>query len=246
MRNATFVVVAMMLVFGGASIAQEPVSLTYDVVEVKRKLLLETQDGERRLLTGVSATSGDALRTGWWARAELAVPERAARFHLGSSTRFRLTHDRPGVLLELERGRLRTEFGPDEDGKPFPGERLVTTPSAVLAVRGTEYGVEVGKNGDTSVTVFEGIVEVRDAGGLGEPVRVGAAQSCRIRAGKAPSAPKAHNLGAKDWDRGRGGMGSSQGSRPQSSQMGNQQGGSKSPAGAGSSSGGGGSKRHGG
>jgi len=246
MRKATFVVVAMLLIIGGASIAQEPVSLTYEVVEVKRKLLLETSDGELRLQIGDSASSGDALRTGWRARAELAIPERAARFHLGPSTRFRLTHDRPGVLLELERGRLRTIFGPDENGKPFPGERLVITPSAVLAVRGTEYGVEVDKNGDTSVTVFEGMVEVSDAGGLGEPVRVGAAQSCRIRAGKAPSAPRPNNLGAKDWDRGRGGMSSNQGSPPPSSQMGNQQGGSKNPAGAGSSSGGGGSKRHGG
>jgi hypothetical protein len=246
MRKAAFVVVATLVFFGGASIAQDPESLTYDVVEVKRKLLLESSDGDRRLQTGDSASSGDALRTGWRARAELAVPERAARFHLGPSTRFRLTHDRPGVLLELERGRLRTIFGPDENGEPFPGERLVTTPSAVLAVRGTEYGVEVSKNGDTAVTVFEGNVEVSDLGGLSKPVNVGAAQSCRIQAGKAPSAPRPHNLGARDWDRGRGGMGSSQGSPPPSSQMGGQQGGSKNPAGSGSSAGGGGSKRHGG
>jgi len=77
------------------------------------------------------------------------VPARGALFYVESKTTFRLAHGRPGVLLELERGRLRGVFEPAAEGDDR--ERLVTTPSAVLAVRGTEYGVEVEKNDDTAV-----------------------------------------------------------------------------------------------
>jgi ferric-dicitrate binding protein FerR (iron transport regulator) len=120
------------------------------------------------------------------------------------------------VLLEIERGSVRGIFGALVGGDDR--ERLVTTPSAVLAVRGTDYGVEVEKDGDTSVAVFEGIVEVRDTAGVGEAVRVSAGQSVRIRRGRAAGRPAAHGLSSGDWDRGRrvrtqapGGPGGSQG-----------------------------------
>jgi hypothetical protein len=123
-------------------------------------------------------------------------------------------------------------------------ERLVTTPSAVLAVRGTEYGIEVEKDGDTSVAVFEGIVEVSDPRGVGEPVRVQAGNSTRVRKGKAPSRPKPHGLSANDWDQGRRRSGQAWGGSGQSSGMGSgNQSGNK---GSGSSGSQGGSKKHGG
>jgi len=107
-------------------------------------------------------------------------------------------HTWPGNVRELEKGRLRALFGSEEDTGVSFGERLVTTPSAVLAVRGTEYGIEVAKNGDTSVVVFEGVVEVKDIDGLGEPVMVRHGESCRIRLGTSPSAPPPHGLNAGD------------------------------------------------
>jgi ferric-dicitrate binding protein FerR (iron transport regulator) len=163
--------------------------------------LLEKQDGEERVSVGDRLHSGDALRTGSRSRAELEAPDFAARFAIASKTRFKLAHDRPGVLLDVERGSLRAIFGKLPDGGER--ERLVTTPSAVLAVRGTEYGIEVEKDGDTSVAVFEGTVEVWDPGRVGEPVRVQAGESTRIRRGKSPSRPKPHGLSASDWDQGR-------------------------------------------
>jgi len=223
--------------------AKEPEILDYDVIAVKRKLLLATEDGERQLVVGDRAHSGDALRTGSRSSTELAAPARGALFHVESKTTFRLAHDRPGVLLELERGRLRAVFEPaaEDDDR----ERLVTTPSAVLAVRGTEYGVEVEKDGDTSVVVFEGTVEVRDSKGVGEAVSVHAGESTRIRRGRAAVAPRPHGVSRDDWDRGRsmnmpstGSMGSPQ--QPMGGQ-GNMPEGSQGS----SSKGGGGSKGHG-
>ena len=243
MRKTSIAVVIGLSVLSGAPSSPAPLSLTYDVVAVKSKLFLVTSDGEDRLQAGASAASGDFLRTGWRGRAELAVPERAARFHLGPSTRFRLAHDRPGVLLEIEKGRLRAIFGSEKDEVGSFGDRLVTTPSAVLAVRGTEYGVEVGKNGETSVVVFEGVVEVKDIDGLGEPVMVRHGESCRVRMGASPSAPRQHGLSAGDWERGRGVESPMKGLQSQTPMMAGERGMSGSP---GASSSGGGSKRHGG
>jgi len=244
MKIPTTLLALGLVAMSAAPGAEEPETLSYDVVAVKRKLLVATEDGERSLAVGDRAHSGDALRTGSRSNADLAVPARGALFHVESKTTFRLAHGRPGVLLELERGRLRGVFEPAAEGDDR--ERLVTTPSAVLAVRGTDYGVEVEKDGDTSVVVFEGTVEVRDARGVGEAVNVHAGESTRIRRGRAAAAPQPHGLSSGDWDRGRGmnspstgSMGSAQ--QPMGSQ-GNMPGGSQ-----GSSSGGsGGSKRHGG
>lgn len=201
MTHRRFAVALAFAAIGAAGASEAPTSLEYDVIAVKRKLVLEVAGGERLLGPGDRARSGDRLSTASRSSAELAVPEAAARFRIGAKTRFTLAHDRPGVLLDIERGSLRAIFGHLEEGGGR--ERLVTTPSAVLAVRGTDYGVEVEKDGDTSLAVFEGEVEVRDAGGLGEAVRVGAGQSLNVRRGHAAGPPEPHGLSAADWDRGR-------------------------------------------
>jgi hypothetical protein len=200
MKRMTVVVALALAALGAAPTPDPQDDLVYQVVAVKRHLLLATPTGELELQAGDHAKSGDSLRTGSRSSADLEVADRAARFHIGTKTSFRLAHDRPGVLIDVERGSLRAVFGklPEGDDR----ERLVTTPSAVLAVRGTEYGVEVEKDGDTSIVVFEGTVEVRETGG-GAVVRVGAGQKSRIRKGRPPEAPTAHGLSAGDWDRGR-------------------------------------------
>ena len=235
--------ITLILMLAALSAAPTPGELVfeYEVAVVKRKLLLETSDGDQRLQVGDLAHSGDTLRTGSRSSAELSVLARAARFHLGTKTRFRLAHDRPGVLVAIERGSLRAVFGALPDGQDT--ERLVTTPSAVLAVRGTDYGVEVEKDGDTNVAVFEGIVEVRDLGGIGEVLRIGPGQSTRIRRGKRASAPQAHGLSASDWDRGRRMTGQNSSRQTPGMGAGGQPGGATSRS---SSSRGSGSKRHGG
>jgi hypothetical protein len=221
-----------------ATASEAPAVLEYDVIAVKRMLLLESEEGEIALEVGDHARSGDVLRTGSRSRAELAVTEYSAKFVISSKTSFRLAHDRPGVLLEIERGSLRAIFGKLPEGDTR--ERLVTTPSAVLAVRGTDYGVEVEKDGDTSVAVFHGTVEVWDIGGVGKRMMIEAGQSSRIKRGKAPSTPKAHGLTSGDWDRGRRRISQPMGGSQQSPGMGS---GGQS-GGAGSRQGG--SNRHGG
>ncbi len=242
MKRMTIVVAVALAALGAAPNPDPQDALVYQVVAVKRHLLLATATGELELQAGDHAQSGDSLRTGSRSSADLEVADRAARFHIGTKTSFRLTHDKPGVLIDIQRGSLRAVFGklPEGDDR----ERLVTTPSAVLAVRGTEYGLEVAKDGDTTLVVFEGTVEVRDLLGRAEPVLVGAGLSTRIRTGRGPSAPSAHGISTTDWDRGQRSERPNWSGGQQTPAMGNQprQGG----AGSQSQASQGGSKQHGG
>ncbi len=240
MRGRIWLPLAAAAALAATTGSKAPASFDYDVVSVTRRLVLESAAGERQLQVGDHARSGDVLSTARRSNAELAVPERSARFKISPRTRVSLAFDRPGVLLDVERGSVRSIFGRLPEGDS--SERLVTTPSAVLAVRGTDYGVEVAKDGDTTVSVFEGVVEVRDRAGLGEPLAVGGGQSITIRRGKAAGPTRPHGLTPADWDRGRRPQSSAAGAAPQ---FGPESPGhvGKNPSGP---SGRGGSKRHGG
>ena len=225
---------AAALVVMGASVTEsdEGASISYEVAAVKGKLVREDPTPEIKLQPGDSATSGQLLRTGWRASAVISVPEAGAHFTLGSRTRVRLAADRPGVLLEVEKGRLRSLFD-QLDGEP-PRERTVVTPSAIMAVRGTEYGVAVSKSGDTNVVVFSGVVEVIDRRKQGTPVTVNKGEYCVIQRGQLPSQPMTHHMNRGSWDQGH--MPSSMGGHGSGSSMGNHSSGHTS----------GGAMRHGG
>ena len=180
--------------------SEESVSFSYEVAAVKGKLLREDPAPQTKLRSGDRANSGALLRTGWRSSAEIGVSGEGAQFTLGSRTRVRLAKDRPGVLLEVEKGRLRAVFekltvGPTRD-------RTVVTPSAILADRGTEYGVAVSKSGDTNVVVFSGTVDVTDLGGHRPAVSVKAGEYCTIQRGQLPSRAMPHHMNRGGWDKG--------------------------------------------
>ncbi len=175
-------------------------TILYRVASVKGKLVRELAEGKERLQAGAPLRSGDVLRTGWWSEAVIEAPEAAASFTLGPRTRVRLASEVPGALLEVERGRLHALFGRLRGGDG-PG-RLVTTPTAILAVRGTEYGIRVDRAGGTTLAVFEGVVRVQDRLRRFEPVEVGAGLGTVIRRGEAPAPPRPHGLTRESWERG--------------------------------------------
>ena len=222
-----------------AATNHDVVSIAYDIVAVQGKLFLEVEPEAHRLSVGDQAISGDRLRTGSSSSATIGVPSHTTVFRLSAKTTCTLAHDRPGVLLHVEKGRLRALFGTFTGTDP----RLVTTPSAVLAVRGTEYGLKVKKNGDTQIVVFDGVVEVTDPAGESPPIRVEAGQQTRVRHGRPIDAPAPHHLSPDDWDRGR--TSSPQGMSGSGSYPGSQSG-SFGSTGTGSSGSGGGSNRRGG
>lgn len=198
MQRAMLSFLALAFVATTAGGSEPPPS--YRVAQLKGKLVRLGEGSRERLHQGTTAAGGDRLKTGWFSRAELAVDEAKARFTVGPSTTVLLTSNEPGVLLEVERGRLRALFD-SLAGRP-DAERLVTTPSAVLAVRGTSYGVAVDRHGATLVVVFAGTVQVRERSGLGEPVMVHAQEMVLVQQGRPVANPRPHHVDAAAWDQG--------------------------------------------
>jgi hypothetical protein len=244
MRPAILISVLALVLPGAATDGTNTVEITYDVVAVTGKLFLEVEPEPERLNEGDHAVSGDRLRTGSSSSATLGVPTHTAVFRIDPKTTCSLAHDRPGVLLHIEKGRVRAMFGEYAGNDP----RLVTTPSAVLAVRGTDYGVRVKKNGETRVVVFEGVVEMIDPAGEHPSTRVRAGEQTRVKSGRPVEAPSPHRLTPMDWDLGRNspgdpGFGADSGRNPGAGSFGSDAGASGSGSGSGSKSG---SKRRGG
>ncbi|MBK9090541.1 MAG: hypothetical protein IPL90_16415 [Holophagales bacterium] len=165
--NRKSALLGALLAATGLGLAQAPSGerLVYRFEEVKSKVLRSPGGDETRdvrVAAGDPAEAGDVVKTGFFGRTVLAVPDRAARFEVFSSTRVRLAGGEPGILLVLEKGRLKAAFD------AFTGAseaRRVAAPGALLAVRGTRYGLETGPGGDSVLAVFEGTVEVFPAGG---------------------------------------------------------------------------------
>ncbi len=132
-----------------------PVVYRFD--DVKRTVTLKTATKESPAVRGSRAESGDHVHTGWFSYALIAAVPHKARFEIFSSTDVRLAGGTPGVILALERGRVHAMFDKITGNEP----RIVQTPGALLAVRGTQYNIEVDASGETILDVFEGTVEIR-------------------------------------------------------------------------------------
>lgn len=141
--------------------APAPAEFTYRFDEVKHSVVRWPGGDEGKAVKaapGEAAAAGDVVKTGWWGHAVLSVPERSSRFELYGSTQVRLASGEPGVLVALDRGRIKAIFDALLGGKLE--ERRVAVPGALLAVRGTRYGVEVDKHGNATMVVFKGVVEI--------------------------------------------------------------------------------------
>lgn len=86
------------------------------------------------------------------------------------------------IFLGRVRAFIRKRTGADP---PFQ----IGTPTAVIAVRGTKFDVEVNRTGITEVDVFEGLVEVGSIGRPGTSVLVRPGFSTRVGIGTAPETP---------------------------------------------------------
>jgi len=135
--------------------AVSPIPYRFD--EVKRNVVLKTATHESQAAKGTQAQSGDHVHTGLFSYALIAAEPHHAKFEIFSATDIQLAGGAPGVILSLERGRIHAMFDKILGTEP----RLVQTPGALLAVRGTQYNIEVDKTGKTMLDVFEGTVEIR-------------------------------------------------------------------------------------
>jgi FecR-like protein len=160
---------ALTFAIAASAIAQQPVAYRFD--DVKRNVTVTSANQETKVVKGHLAQGGDKIQTGWFSYALVSAESYRAKFEIFSLTNVQLATGEPGVILSLERGRIRAAFDKITGNEP----RVVQTPGALLAVRGTKYDVEVDKNGRTTLDVWEGTVEVKSATAP-EPVLVHAGE----------------------------------------------------------------------
>jgi hypothetical protein len=189
------IVLAATLAAAATGPANEPVSYRFD--KVHSKVLLVSQGKETRVSEGTAASGGDVVKTGWLGSTLVAAPRWNARFEISSSSEVALGSDQPGVIIRLERGRLKAMFDAFTGNEP----RVVATPGALLAVRGTRYGVEVDGQGNTSVVVFEGIVQIDPFDKGFPPLAVRAGEMAEYGRGRRPESRQAPpSMDERGWE----------------------------------------------
>jgi hypothetical protein len=175
----TFLASLAMLTAAAASTPTAPVAYRFD--EVKNNVVLKTASHQSEAAKGARAQSGDHVHTGLFSYALIAAEQYRAKFEIFSVTDVQLAGGTPGVILSLERGRIRAMFDKITGSEP----RIVQTPGALLAVRGTQYNVEVDNSGKATLDVFEGTVEIRSPL-RAEPFLVHAGQTSTFSRGEPP------------------------------------------------------------
>jgi hypothetical protein len=90
-------------------------------------------------------------------------------------------------FLHLFLGRVKLRI---EKLSGRPNEHQITTPTALIAVRGTRFSVLVDDNETTSVAVEEGVVSVRNAALPEGEILLRRGERSRVQRGVAPEAPQ--------------------------------------------------------
>lgn len=97
---------------------------------------------------------GTKIRTGSGAQARVVLPDKS-RTEIGPSAQIDITELKPeGNRFFLKVGKMFARVFKSKTRQRFE----VKTPSALCAVRGTEFGVEVNQGGQTLLEVHEGVV----------------------------------------------------------------------------------------
>jgi hypothetical protein len=191
--------IASLLFLGLSAGAQQP-SLGYRFDDVRRNVMVTHAGTQQRAAKGAEAASGDTVATGWFSYALIGSARHRAQFELFSATTVTLASDTPGVVLSLERGRIRAAFDKITGSEP----RTVQTPGVLLAVRGTKFDVEVNRAGETTLDVFEGIVEVRSPL-QPQPLMIRAGEQSQFGPRRAPNVrpmPEERRRNGPDAERG--------------------------------------------
>jgi hypothetical protein len=151
-------------------------------IDVPRDASILRNGTERALVQGADISSGDVIKTGGNGKATIFLAE-GSILKLSTDTLVEFEE-----LLETEVTKLKLLGGKIWlDAKPTEKHEIHTLVD-VLAVRGTEFTVEVAEDGTTTLTVLEGIVEFSDLQQT-KIVAVGQNQTSTSTPGGIPSDP---------------------------------------------------------
>ncbi len=151
------------------------------VVEHLQGIVEERQAGNlawEPVLRGEKLREGASIRTGDHAQADIVVA-RGHHFHLHADSELDLTKLQDNSTeTKLEKGRVLSQVKHLREGERF----ALQTPTAVCAVRGTEFETSAGEHG-TLIAVYKGIVGVTTSG-LANEIAVHAGQMTSVHDGR--------------------------------------------------------------
>lgn len=139
-------------------------------------------DGRKQLAEkGYCLQGGDTVITGYNSSAEITFRD-GTKLRLGENTRFLVKWHDPCLELKTFWGRIWARIFKPECFRVY-------TPNAIMAVRGTEFEVDVAEDGTTTVIVLDGVVDVCDLAGT-KTVLVGQNQTTTVEPNGVPSDPQ--------------------------------------------------------
>jgi hypothetical protein len=182
-----FVATIVLLILALPLLAQNPAAA--HVSAVKGNVSLERgQNKSVHLHKGDEIRSGDLIRTDAKSSATLQLPD-GSTVRIFPASRIEL---RPGEgkwkeFLHVLLGNVRVKIE-KLSGRPNP--KVTTTPTAIIAVRGTIFAVAVEQNGDTQVGLEKGLVAVAAQLHPEHEVLVEPGQETWVRDGHEPVQPQ--------------------------------------------------------
>lgn len=177
-------------VFGAASArAQQLPDATGRILVQNGRVSVEHGGDLWALLPGQTITAGQVVVTGPDGYAQVELSDRSV-IEVFSNSRlvFRPNHSNWRDLVDIYLGKIRLQIQHLTDGdSPYH----VTSPTAVISIRGTVLDVEVGPSNDTTIQVETGVIGVRHRLLPGREVTVETGQTLRVIANVPLAAAKA-------------------------------------------------------
>lgn len=167
--------------------AQVPVQGQLDTVKGKVSLV-RGQAAPAPLHKHDTVQAGDEILTDHKSSATIRMPDGSTvRIFPDSHIVLRNETGNWMEFLHVLLGNVRVQIE-KLSGRPNP--KTVTTPTAIVAVRGTIFAVGVNPAGETQVGVEKGLVSVANQLHPEDAVMVKPGQSCWVRRGQRPTQPQ--------------------------------------------------------
>ena len=185
--------------------AAPPPGVEGQLTEVKGNVsLVRGQAAPVPLRKNDTVQAGDEILTDRKSSATIRMPDSSTvRIYPNSHVALRTETGPWKEFLHVLLGNVRVQIE-KLSGRPNP--KALTTPTAIIAVRGTIFGVAVEPTGDTRVGVGKGLVSVANQLHPGDEVMVKAGQSVWVRRDQRPTAPEMMRepmpglSGCGEWD----------------------------------------------
>lgn len=182
-------VAAIVFLMAGPTASQAPTPGAGFVESIHGKQVMQRSGSQLRAMRKKDRVIvGDEILTGKDSRVTIRR-EDGSKVEIFPDSRVVFRDPSRGVaeFLHLFLGRVKLRI---EKLSGRPNDHQMTTPTALIAVRGTRFSVRVDENETTSVAVEEGVVSVRNAALPEGEILLRRGERSRVERGVVPEAPQ--------------------------------------------------------